>query len=140
MLFTLTNLKLSRFLSLKSTCVWFLIILGSFNLLSTCDFVGNFIIVFGNVKVELRIIENCSFNFHQGLISIMINHLHLQIWLDRHKFSVLVVLQVHFYRVNIIEISINKVNMIGVFYYTRIVKFIININFATSFSYAIRIR
>ena len=41
----------------------FLIILGSFNLLSTYDFVGSFIIVFVKVKEEIGTIESCSSNF-----------------------------------------------------------------------------
>ena len=40
----------------------FRIILGSFNLLPTYDLIGNSINVFSNGKVELRVIEHCSFN------------------------------------------------------------------------------
>ena len=48
--FTLTNLTLSRFLTWKSTRVVFRIILGSFHLISTYDLVDNSLIVFDNVK------------------------------------------------------------------------------------------
>ena len=40
----------------------FRIILLSLNPLSTYNLVGNSIIVFGNVKVDLRTVESCSSN------------------------------------------------------------------------------
>ena len=53
---------------MKSTWAKFRIILGSVKPPSTYDLVGISIIVFGNFKVELGIIQSCSssFNFSSG--------------------------------------------------------------------------